>query len=129
LLAVDPSKLAVCQHNNLYVHSKTWIFDDEFAIIGSANCNRRGYTHDSEQIMGIYHPTPHNNWIRNLRVALWSKHLGQSATTLNNPLAAANFWFTLPATAKVSPYDRNANVDPNLPNDVFWNTIVDPDGT
>jgi phosphatidylserine/phosphatidylglycerophosphate/cardiolipin synthase-like enzyme len=39
-----------------YVHSKTWIIDGEVAVIGSANCNRRGWSHDSEVIAAIYHP-------------------------------------------------------------------------
>jgi phosphatidylserine/phosphatidylglycerophosphate/cardiolipin synthase-like enzyme len=129
LLAIDSTKVSICLHNYLYVHSKIWIFDDEFAIIGSANCNRRGYTHDSEQMMGIYHPTSHNNWIRNMRIALWSQHLGQPATALSNPFTAINLWFDLPATARVSLYDRNANVDPEPINDSLWNIFIDPDGT
>ena len=69
-------------HN--YVHAKTWIFDDEFAIIGSANCNNRGYTHDSEVVAGIYgviydkeiDPWNHNlNIATALRMRLWSEHL------------------------------------------------------
>lgn len=31
-----------------YVHPKCWVFDDELAVIGSANCNRRRWEHDSE---------------------------------------------------------------------------------
>lgn len=37
-----------CLGGHTYVHSKCWVFDDELAVIGSANCNRRGYQHDSE---------------------------------------------------------------------------------
>lgn len=37
-----------CLGSHTYVHSKCWVFDDELAVIGSANCNRRGYQHDSE---------------------------------------------------------------------------------
>ena len=37
-----------------YVHSKIWIMDDRFAVIGSSNCNNRGYNHDSEVVAGIY---------------------------------------------------------------------------
>lgn len=37
-----------CLGSHSYVHSKCWVFDDELAVIGSANCNRRGYQHDSE---------------------------------------------------------------------------------
>jgi phosphatidylserine/phosphatidylglycerophosphate/cardiolipin synthase-like enzyme len=31
-----------------YVHAKTSIFDDELAILGSANCNLRAMRHDGE---------------------------------------------------------------------------------
>src|SRR5205085_630542 len=34
--------------DEIYVHSKVWIVDDICAKIGSANCNLRSYTHDSE---------------------------------------------------------------------------------
>jgi phosphatidylserine/phosphatidylglycerophosphate/cardiolipin synthase-like enzyme len=37
-----------------YIHAKVFIIDDKFAIIGSANCNNRGYTHDSEVVAGIF---------------------------------------------------------------------------
>ncbi|MFQ5422002.1 MAG: phosphatidylserine/phosphatidylglycerophosphate/cardiolipin synthase family protein, partial [Anaerolineae bacterium] len=37
-----------------YVHAKTWIMDDEFAVIGSVNTNRRSWSHDSEVTAGIY---------------------------------------------------------------------------
>ncbi len=56
-----------------YVHSKVWIFDDEFAIIGSANCNARSWTYDSEVVSSVRDPgngvnqrMPHR-----LRVELW----------------------------------------------------------
>ena len=54
LLAAAPEKVAVVVSTTRYVHSKTWVIDDEFAIVGSANCNRRGYTHDSEASVGVY---------------------------------------------------------------------------
>jgi len=36
-----------------YVHAKTWIIDDEFAFIGSANVNGRGWSSDSEVGIGV----------------------------------------------------------------------------
>ena len=53
-----------------YVHAKMWIIDDEFAIIGSANCNRRSYAHDSEVMAGIY--DLERNFAKQLRIALWA---------------------------------------------------------
>ncbi len=71
-------KVSICTYRagvtDAYLHSKTWIFDDEFAIVGSANCNRRGYSHDSEVGIGIA-----DLWspgvVQSLRIDLWYKHI------------------------------------------------------
>lgn len=49
----DPKKV-LPQVPHTYIHAKMFIMDDKFAIIGSANCNNRGYTHDSEVVAGIF---------------------------------------------------------------------------
>src|SRR5208337_1953172 len=56
-----------------YVHSKTWIFDDEFLISGSANCNRRGYSHDSELDFAVCSPT--TDFVKQTRIRLWRRRL------------------------------------------------------
>ena len=64
---------------DIYVHSKILLIDDAFASIGSANCNRRGYYSDGEcNIMAMREMVANgdDNWIRALRIALWSEHLG-----------------------------------------------------
>jgi phosphatidylserine/phosphatidylglycerophosphate/cardiolipin synthase-like enzyme len=61
-----------------YVHAKTWVFDDKFAAIGSANCNYRGLTHDSEVSAGIYaskDSTLTYTFAHRLRIKLWAHHL------------------------------------------------------
>ena len=60
-----------------WFHSKTWIFDDRFALIGSANCNRRGYSHDSELGVGVAGPgdAREGGFAHRLRMGLWLKHL------------------------------------------------------
>lgn len=63
----------------IYVHTKMVLIDDAFASIGSANCNRRGYYSDGECNIFAMRETiadGGDNWIRNLRVALWAEHLG-----------------------------------------------------
>lgn len=64
---------------DIYVHSKIVLIDDAFASIGSANCNRRGYYSDGECNIVAMRETVadgDDNWIRALRIALWSEHLG-----------------------------------------------------
>lgn len=79
-----------------YVHAKTWIFDDKFAIIGSANCNNRGMKHDSEVAAGIFDPSnddqltftlPHR-----LRIRLWAHHLGLDEAEVSDGVASADLW-------------------------------------
>jgi len=73
-----------------------WLCDDKYAIIGSANCDNRGYTHDSEVLAGIYdykvdqgdtsrcnqqyNPRqdilyPRCPFAKELRIRLWKHHL------------------------------------------------------
>lgn len=62
-----------------YVHAKTWIFDDEFAVIGSANCNRRGLVGDSEVMANIFDKPASDeapSFPQKLRRHLWREHLG-----------------------------------------------------
>jgi len=64
---------------NTYVHSKVTIVDDEFAIVGSVNYNRRSWEHDSEICVGLYDPSSDQvlslrfaHW---LRMRLWAQHI------------------------------------------------------
>lgn len=132
LLDAAPEKVTVCAGERYYVHSKVWVFDDEFAIVGSANCNRRGFTHDSEQAVGVYDPPDDGGWVRELRSRLWAKHLGLPRAALADPLAAAAHWSGLPAGAAVVPYDPDGGSDsPPFPRgtDFIWDSILDPDGS
>jgi len=47
-LVTPPATTPPVYGTHTYVHAKMWIFDDELAVIGSANCNRRGWQSDSE---------------------------------------------------------------------------------
>lgn len=59
-----------------WMHAKTWIFDDTMAIIGSANFNRRGLSHDGELGLGVVDlDQPRDGWVHELRTRLWLKHL------------------------------------------------------
>jgi len=134
LVKVDPAKVIVCYHTKTLVHSKTWIFDDKFAIIGSANCNRRGYTHDSEQIVGIFQMNEADTlcFAHELRMNLWQKHLNLPPADVQDPIASAANWRTPPASATIANYNPNSGQD-NPPifmdTNLAWNNIIDPDGS
>ena len=77
----------------IYVHAKVVVVDDEVALIGSDNMNRRSWTHDSELSIAVLDderddrsPTdPGRNGLgarrfaRDLRLTLSSEHLGTSS--------------------------------------------------
>ena len=59
-----------------WLHAKTWIFDDTMAVIGSANFNRRGLSHDGELGVGVVDLDKiRGGWVHELRMRLWLKHL------------------------------------------------------
>ena len=116
-------------HN--YVHSKTWIFDDKYAIIGSANCNNRGYTHDSEVVAGIYDRKVEQSYTsqcnqqhnpkqdilfppcpfaKDLRIRLWKHHLN----------------LEIPKDA-VSQKEVNINMDDPAKSIRYWFDLLPPD--
>lgn len=123
-------RLIVVQYkesHNVFVHSKTWIFDDEFAIISSANCNRRGYSHDSEVGVGIVDTIPpdptgeRESLVQKIRMDLWEKHLsptsqavqtdpsaiGFDRRTLFDPTKAFQLWENLDPAGKLERYDAS----------------------
>ena len=115
-------------HN--YVHAKTWIFDDKYAIIGSANCSNRGYSHDSEVVAGIYDRRVEESYTsrcnqqsdpkhgcpfaKELRIRLWKHHLNlevpkvlsqeEVKVIMDDPEKSLRYWFDLiPRDAHVKP--------------------------
>ncbi len=117
-----------------YVHAKAWVVDDELAVIGSANCNRRGWEHDSEVNAFIFDDTALAlgtlSFAQAMRMALWSEHLAVPPSAILDGVAGAALWLTPPAGAAIRPYnpaggrDRTpdaicdasrGNIDPGLP--------------
>ena len=92
----DPKRIAPTTIAT-YVHSKIWIMDDKFAVIGSANCNMRGYTHDSEVVAGIYDESKDTpctlHFAHSLRIKLWALHLNLLPAAVFDPLGSAAHWF------------------------------------
>lgn len=101
--------------DHTYVHSKSWVFDDEMAVIGTANCNRRSYTFDSEAAAFIFEDNreagdPRKTFAQRYRIKLWRHHLGvlESAVETANRASFA-LWRsgTRPATAGVFEFDHS----------------------
>jgi phosphatidylserine/phosphatidylglycerophosphate/cardiolipin synthase-like enzyme len=134
--------------DHTYVHSKIWIVDDEFAVIGSVNSNKRSWLHDSEVAAGIYETSTDSvlryrlaHW---LRIELWKEHLNMrteaGSAELADGVASAVHWLQLPEGARVRPCnldERNhrGQNDRGVPfpipgfiakSDLIWNNIFDP---
>ena len=94
----------------IYVHAKAVIIDDVWAMVGSANLNRRSWTHDSEVACAVLdqerdprQPTDPGGrgdgarvFARELRLRLWREHLGlgddaDDAGVLD-PVAGFDLW-------------------------------------
>jgi phosphatidylserine/phosphatidylglycerophosphate/cardiolipin synthase-like enzyme len=122
-LSASPTSAVIGPHT--YVHAKSWVFDDELAVIGSANCNRRGYLHDSEVDAFIFDDPPQqifvatretepagelapfsHTWAQSYRIALWKEHLGVPAAAVDDALVGALLWRVRPPTARVFPFNH-----------------------
>jgi phosphatidylserine/phosphatidylglycerophosphate/cardiolipin synthase-like enzyme len=120
--------------DEVYVHTKTWIVDDVYAMIGSANCNRRSMTNDSECSI---HFTDEALWngaravVRNYRMDLWAEHLNmqtaEARAMLEDPTLALHFWKNPVPGARQRPFvtpDTAGTTDL----DATWGLLYDPDG-
>jgi phosphatidylserine/phosphatidylglycerophosphate/cardiolipin synthase-like enzyme len=120
-----------CLGSPYLVHAKVWIFDDEFAVIGSANIDRRSYTYNTELSIAICDTriSDGHDLVKQLRVDLWEKHLnGQELDAEQKPIrrqplvtnkralddfsAAADLWNQAPLLQRIDlennyPADRD----------------------
>lgn len=128
-----------------YVHSKLLLVDDEAAFVGTLNYSRRSWTHDSEVMATVidtggpsFPPAPDPSaFAADLRAALWAEHLQVPVSSVTDVGAAKSLWVTLPAGARVRPYNPAAPIKrptvggrPIAPRilDAYWNTTADPQG-
>jgi phosphatidylserine/phosphatidylglycerophosphate/cardiolipin synthase-like enzyme len=135
----DPERQKWC---GTYMHSKTWIFDDEFAIVGSANCENRGYTLNTEAVAAVADDIKTSaighGFGRWLRIMLWRKHLGVSHTDVQDWKRGLSLWRNPPPTAMVQKsialerdpdlggkFFPDASEKPNV--ERLWTTLCDPD--
>jgi phosphatidylserine/phosphatidylglycerophosphate/cardiolipin synthase-like enzyme len=116
-----------CRRTNgphLYVHSKMAVIDDELALVGSANCNNRGWESDSELVVAWFEePRPGQvSTAQRLRMALWAHHLDQPPATLRDPVRSRALWDRAP-TRHVCRYNPTAGRDGGIS---LPERIVDP---
>jgi len=114
-----------------YVHAKMWVFDDELAVIGSANCNRRGWSHDSEVIAAIYDNASQQigtPLAQRLRMSLWARHLNVPMNVVLDGVMSASLWLKPPAGAWSRPYNPNSGKDSFKAKLISWDSLVDPSG-
>jgi phosphatidylserine/phosphatidylglycerophosphate/cardiolipin synthase-like enzyme len=72
----------------IYVHAKVCVIDDEWAIVGSDNFNRRSWTYDSELSCAVIDEEDagiQDGFPRALRAALCREHLGTAAAHGGSP--------------------------------------------
>lgn len=116
---------------SIYVHSKLMIVDDEVAFIGSANFSQRSMTCDGEVQLAIVDSA--ELFARDLRVALWSEHLGTAVS--NDPVTAyvAMADGVTNTTGRLRPYmlDYNAvypagSTQPERGHSTWMRSVFDP---
>lgn len=123
-----------------YVHSKTQIYDDDCAIIGSANADDRGYTFDTEVVACITEDPvgrmAQEHFARDLRIALWHKHLGMPHAKLADWSKGLQCWLNPPSSAMVvdcsqledSPLlGHEPILRDNAAANRLWSETIDPD--
>jgi phosphatidylserine/phosphatidylglycerophosphate/cardiolipin synthase-like enzyme len=135
--SADPNRQKFC---GSYVHSKIMLMDDDFAVIGSANVDDRGYTFDTEIVVGVTDDpqgrASRQHFAQNLRLNLWHKHLGVGQAWLFNWRKGLGYWLKPPPEAMIvdghaledSPLLGLKPVLRNFPQeDRLWRETIDPD--
>ena len=112
----------------IYVHAKVVVIDDEVALIGSDNMNRRSWTHDSELSIAVVdrdmddrapldpggHGEGARRFARDLRLTLTREHLGVSTDNgLIHPVEAFERW--LATAASLDAWHESGREGPRPP--------------
>jgi phosphatidylserine/phosphatidylglycerophosphate/cardiolipin synthase-like enzyme len=136
LVAAGGARVAVYDLENeqgtpIYVHAKVCVVDDVWAMVGSANLNRRSWTHDSEIACAVLdqerdprHPIDPGGlgdgarvFARQLRLRLWREHLGlgdaDDDARLLDPVAGFEAWQA--SAARLQAWHDGGNRVPRPP--------------
>jgi len=96
---------------HLYVHAKMAVIDDELMLIGSANCNNRGWETDSELVAASFEDAGGMaSTAGRLRAVLWAHHLGVPSSAVADPVRSRELWDTA-STRHVCRYDPGGGRD------------------
>jgi phosphatidylserine/phosphatidylglycerophosphate/cardiolipin synthase-like enzyme len=111
----------------IYVHSKNYIADDDYAIVGSAGIERTGFTNDLDFAIGVQG----DGFASSLRRMAWAEHLQVKPTDarLSDPIAAISLWEEQASNAgsRVMRYFPDGPVTPYKMLS-FAEGIYEPDG-
>jgi phosphatidylserine/phosphatidylglycerophosphate/cardiolipin synthase-like enzyme len=135
--APDAERAKAC---GAYLHSKTMIIDDRYVLTGSCNANDRGYTFDTEIVLGLTDDpggrAAGQRFARDLRVNLWHKHLGVPHAEVATWARGLPRWLRPPRSAMVrdasgledSPMlGPKARLSANSRATFTWRESIDPD--
>jgi phosphatidylserine/phosphatidylglycerophosphate/cardiolipin synthase-like enzyme len=139
----------------IYVHAKICIVDDVWFTCGSDNFNRRSWTSDSELTCAVLDPTPDDRDLvaegtrrlaRDLRLEVWSEHLGRPASSLTQLDLLAGFELWQRTAAELEAWYAGGRQGPRPPGSIrphetqpltrfqalwaepLYRLIYDPDG-
>jgi phosphatidylserine/phosphatidylglycerophosphate/cardiolipin synthase-like enzyme len=118
------------QGTPIYIHAKAVVIDDVWAMVGSANLNRRSWTHDSEvacavvdQRLDLREPADPAGlgdrarvFARQLRLRLWREHLGRDQhddTDLLDPVRGFQVWQA--TAARLQAWYQGGRIGPRPP--------------
>ena len=118
-------------NDDIYVHSKTMIVDDRYAIIGTANINQRSMTTDTEIAVAIVdadienstmngQPYQVNKFAKEYRMKLWLEHLKIS---IDDPLNSNGTPAGWPTSISQPVHHANIHV---VPDPKFCNAVIIP---
>lgn len=95
LSAGQLKQILLCQLTGVVVHSKTWIIDDCWALIGSANMTNRSMYVDLEHSVA-FGDRAVDSAVKQYRIALWAEHFDITAVTsielIGDLPIALSFW-------------------------------------
>jgi phosphatidylserine/phosphatidylglycerophosphate/cardiolipin synthase-like enzyme len=119
--------------SEIYCHSKVWIIDDVICKIGSANCNRRSYTNDSEMDLVVIDGAlgvGGRKTAQDLRMELWAEHLGLTSRVgeLQDYKHALYFWQHFAGNTHIAVYNSAESDPPAWRVPLLPWSNADPDG-